>query len=502
MKNINELIMNSVRKFGEKRAVEDESNVLTYKQLGMLAGTVGTFLSGKGFFQKPIIVLCNRNIESVVMLLGVVLSGNIYVPIDISQPKERIRKMLCIVDPCAVLGVDETRTCFIENDNIRYYTYNECINTRCDDTVLKQISKRIQITDTLNCIFTSGSTGIPKAVVKSHRSILSMVKSFESFINFSCDEIFGSQSPIDFDISNKTIYISLNNGCTVSLIPRNELTFPGKLIRYINERKITSGFWSTAALSIIARFDAMKNTKPQYLKKLMFSGEKLSVNVLNYWKTHSPETQLINLYGTTEMAGNALYHIIDKEKNYDIVPIGKALTGVTVYLFNDKGMAIVSPFEKGEIVIQGNVLADGYYNDVLKTNEVFIRTKENEVLYKTGDIGYFDDNGIYYFLGRNDDQIKKNGYRIELDEIERVAESFEFIFSCCCIYSEKNNKIVLFYESEEEADCQLLLHLKASIPPYMMPDMVIFVKKMPLNPHGKKDKHKLKEAIYNGEICV
>ena len=501
MRNVNELIFDSIRKFGEKKAVEDGKNFLTYRKLGDISGAVGTFLS-KEFFRKPVIVMCDRNIESFVMILGVVLSGNIYVPVDIFQPEERIKKMLSVVEPCAVISTNEIRPSFIENKSIHYYTYNECISTQCNEELLKQISERIKVTDILNCIFTSGSTGIPKAVAKSHRSILAMVDSFESLMDFSCDDVLGSQSPFDFDISNKTIYISLSNGCTVSLLSRTEFMFPGKIIDLINERKITSGFWSTAALSIIAKFDAMKKTKPHYLKKLMFSGEKLPVSVLEYWKIHSPETQLINLYGTTEMTGNALYYIIDKEKKYDVVPIGKALPGVTVSLFADNGTKILSPYNKGEIVIQGDSLADGYYNDKAKTNNVFIRNNKNEVMYKTGDIGYFDNNGLFYFSGRNDDQIKKNGYRIELDEIERVAEKSEGVLSCCCIYIEKNNKIVLFYESEKTSERQLLLHLKESLPSYMMPDKIISLDKIPLNPHGKKDKHKLKEEFENGQIFI
>ncbi|MBR3458741.1 MAG: AMP-binding protein, partial [Selenomonadaceae bacterium] len=218
-------------------------------------------------------------------------------------------------------------------------------------------------------------------------------------------------------------------------------------INYINERKVNHAFWAVATLSIIANLKGMKKIRPLYLDTIMFSGEAISVKVLGYWQEHLPDTQMYNLYGPTEITCNCTYFKICKRYHSDEkVPIGIPFHNTDILLLDGNSEAPLGKI--GEICVRGTSLALGYYNSPEKTDERFVQNPLNpyypEKIYRTGDLARYDEDGQLIFCGRKDYQIKHMGYRIELGDIEAVADAVETIGRSCCLYDQVHDRICLF----------------------------------------------------------
>ena len=503
MKNVLDLLENSAKSYGDKTAFIDYDKKVTYAQLVAKSKAVATFILSKNLRNRPIIVLTRRDIESVILLLGVLYSGNIYLPMDCSQPSERIISVLEIIDNNVVL-CKKSDTRIGENyKDVCFLTLEEIDENVIDFDSIDKIRQDIIDTDPMCCFLTSGTTGKPKGVLKSHQNIISMVKIFTEKFDFSQEDVFGCQASFDFDVSNKPFFISLYLGATVFIIPNSLFVFSGRLIPTLNQNKVSVLIWSVSALSLLAKIRIMKNEKPKFVNKIMFSGEAISYLTIKYWKDNLKDTLFVNLYGPTEMTGNALCYEVDAISENMPVPMGKSLPDTRVYLMDKNQHLITEKNINGEIYISGKCLAMCYYNDIKKTSEVFIQNPFNksypEIIYRTGDIGYINDDGNYVFVGRSDFQIKRNGYRIELSEIEEAVNNSSIVSLCCCVYNKDQNKMYLYYQSDCDCNQKLYELLKRKVSAYMIPDILIRLDGIPLNSHDKIDREVL---MKNENECV
>jgi acyl-coenzyme A synthetase/AMP-(fatty) acid ligase len=183
-------------------------------------------------------------------------------------------------------------------------------------------------------------------------------------------------------------------------------------------------------------------------------------------------------------------------EEHEILPIGKPFRNTEILLLgSDEREAALG--EAGEICIRGTCLTLGYYGDFTKTNEVFVQNPLNalypELIYRTGDLGKYNEHGELMFVSRKDYQIKHMGYRIELGEIEANVSRLEGIKSACCVYDKTTEKIVLFFVGETDAR-SIVKELKLLLPKYMIPNRIEPLDAMPLTTNGKIDRVYLKEA--------
>lgn len=499
MNNILDYLEASCARTPEKIALEDASNQVTYEQLRMQAQKIGSRIAQEGFRNRPVAVVIRRNVESIIMFMGIVYSGNFYVPLDAQMPQGRLEKMLNVLQPGAIVGMQEDLVQFAHWNTV---PYEELIQSSVNETLLSRIRKEHLDQDPLYAIFTSGSTGVPKSVLISHRGVIDLTDRFAEVFPFSSEDRFGNQAPFDFDVSVKDIYQSLKQGGTLVVIPKEFFSMPAKLISYMNERQITAVIWAVSALQIVARLKALRKEVPEYLRIIMFSGEVMPVKVLNYWRENLSDALYVNLYGPTEITCNCTYYKVDRPfANEESLPIGIPFPNTRIYLLNEKNEACADG-EVGEICVSGAGVALGYYAETEKTAAVFIQNPLNpsyrEIIYKTGDLGRWDDDGQLIFLGRRDYQIKHMGHRIELGEIETAVNALSFIDAGCCIYDESKEKIVLFYLAQESCDKEILLGLKDKLPKYIWPNKLIHQKELPLNAHGKIDRVYLKRRYLDG----
>jgi acyl-coenzyme A synthetase/AMP-(fatty) acid ligase len=361
-----------------------------------------------------------------------------------------------------------------------------------DDEKLGSIRALSQDIDPLYVNFTSGSTGVPKGVTVCHRSVLEFIGYFVDIFGIEEGDVLGNQAPFDFDVSVKDVYSGLMTGARTALIPRDYFSNPMTLMDYLADQKATVIVWAVSAMCFVSIMNGLEYRNPETIRMIMFSGEVMPVKHLNHWKKFLPEAVYVNLYGPTEITCNCSYHVLDRDyEENEVIPAGIPFPNEHVFLLDEEDKLVAEPGMEGEICVTGTSLALGYYGDKDKTDAAFMQNPLNklfhEMMYRTGDIGRYDENGILYYVSRKDFQIKHMGHRIELGEIEVAAMATEGVTRACCIYEPDKKKLILFYTGDKDKK-ELQAHLKEDLPPYMIPSTVKALKEMPVNKNGKIDR--------------
>ncbi|NQU85274.1 MAG: amino acid adenylation domain-containing protein, partial [Mariniphaga sp.] len=453
--NVLEYLEKTAVSFPDKIVFAEENKELTFHELLNNSKKIGSKLIEK--YQqrkKPVVVFVDRNIESLVMFMGVTYSGNFYVPIDKNMPKLRIELILDVLKPVAAI-VLESEIEYIKNiaPDLEFVTYEESLKNPVDEKELHQIRITSIDTDPLYATFTSGSTGVPKGVLTCHRSLIDLTEALTETFDFNESTILGNQNPFYFDASIKDIFCTLKCGSTMYIVPKKCFTFIGTLSSFLNEKKINTILWSAAAIGLVANADAFSEVIPQYLNQVMFSGEVMHNKVLNYWRRNLPNTKFVNLYGPTEITSICTYYKIEKiYSDEEVLPIGIPFKNTDILILTDDNK-LAEIEEKGELCVRGCCLALGYYNNPEKTEEAFVQNPLNksypEMIYRTGDIAKYDEDGQLIFFSRKDNQVKHMGQRVELGEIEIVVNSLEKIDASICFYDHDENKIVLAFQGND-----------------------------------------------------
>lgn len=308
--------------------------------------------------------------------------------------------------------------------------YDEALATETDCETLDKIRGGHIDVDPLYVMFTSGSTGTPKGIAVSHRSVIDFIGEFVGLFGIDETDVIGNQAPFDFDVSVKDIYSTVAVGATMQIVPKKCFSFPMPLMDFLVERKVTTLIWAVSALCIISTYRGFSYKTPHDIKRVLFSGEAMPIKHLKIWQKALPETLFFNLYEPTEITCNCTYYVVPQGVfDKDVLPVGTPFPNEKVFLLNDNGEGLSAHDTVGEISVSGTALSLGYYNNRLETAKAFVQnplnSSYNEVIYKTGDLGYYDNDGNLCFVGRKDFQIKHMGHRIELAEIETPAYVFD-----------------------------------------------------------------------------
>lgn len=483
-----------------KVAFADESQGKTFAEVRDIACSIATALiRHTPEPNQPIAVLIDRNVESICTFMGIICSRNFYVPIDSSQPVERIGTILRQVEPKAIVAIDPVPHELAPLTNIPFVQYDELVNTPADaDLIAARQSGSLDI-DPCYAICTSGSTGVPKAVLVSHRSLADFIRVFVRTFDFNEHEVFGNQAPFDFDVSIKDIYSTLYCGASMYIIPRKCFSMPKLLVRTLDEQRITTVVWAVSALCIVAGVNGFKHGAPASIRKVLFSGEVMPIKLLNVWRQALPDAMFVNLYGPTEITCNCMYYVLDREFGLtERLPLGRPFENEEVLVLGDDNRP-VKPGQTGEICVTGTCLALGYYRSPQRTAAAFVQNPLNtsypQRMYRTGDLAELAEDGNYYFAARKDFQIKHMGHRIELEEIEAHIGAVSGVTRACCLFDTDRNKIVACYVGDVDK-MAIINTLKRVVPKYMIPNIFMQMDYLPLNKNGKIDRQGLR-AIYD-----
>lgn len=504
--NLTQYLDKQYQKRKQKIAVQDDIKELTFGELYLYATALSNKIHelSEGIVNQPIIVFCGKGIITYSAMMGILYSGNYYVPLDTHMPKERLKKILQLVKAEIILTSSDNMATLCD---IICHEKVVVLDTLCVQTGTAFIHTwRDQIIDSdpAYVLFTSGSTGVPKGVVVSHRAVIDYIEWQCNTLPFSDKVILGNQAPFYFDASVPDIYTPLATGATLTIIPEEYFMFPNKLISYLNEKKINTLIWVPSALMQLSYKDYFKNQLIANLRLVMFCGEVMPTKHLNIWRRYYPDAKFVNLYGPTEATYACTYYEIDRKFEDDQpLPIGKACENTSILLLDEDDNVIHEGV--GEICIRGTCLASGYYRDEQKTNKSFVRNPSNiyfsEIIYRTGDMARYNENRELEYIGRKDFQIKHQGYRIELGEIEAAAYGIAQMRQCCAIYDSSQRKIVLFCAiSSPISEKEIYSFMKAKVPKYMLPGKIQLTDSLPLNANGKIDREALREKWEN-KIC-
>ncbi len=492
----------TAKRLPNKLALQDISGNITYQEYRSksLAIAYKIVELNKGEMKKPVVVYLEKGKEVLVSFMGVAYSGCFYSPIDTEMPQSRVDKILEVLKPEIVITTNKLKTNF-EKFNFygSYIIYEETICSEEDETAVKPYTEKIIDTDLLYVLFTSGSTGVPKGVSICHRSVIDYTDWVTETFNITQKDTFGNQAPFYFDNSILDIYSCMKTGATLNIIPKKLFFQPVPLLEYIKYNKINTIFWVPSALIVVSKLKAFRNVDlSDTLKRVLFCGEVMPNKQLNIWRKFLPNVTYANLYGPTEITDACTYYIVDREFSDDEpLPIGIPMGNTDILVLNDEDK-LVTDDEVGELCVRGTSLAMGYYNNPEKTRSAFVQNPLNkavpEIIYRTGDLVRYNEYREIIYISRKDFQIKHLGHRIELGEIETAISSLEEVTLNCCLYDEKNQKIVLFVDAQVDRD-YIKERIEKLVPEYMIPGKVIYLENMPINANGKIDRIKLKELM-------
>lgn len=488
-------ILQAVSHKGHAVAVTYEDAQWTYAQLWDAAGRIASLLSSKGVQQQDVVGLAlPRSFEQIATALATLRSGAICLPIDVSYPVARIELILKIAAPKVVVtrsSVNELPDCAM-----RLNLTNDLMQTveaGCPDVA-------IESTDDAYILFTSGSTGTPKGVAMPHRGLANLV----GWQNKSGSGAVGSTlqyAPLSFDVSFQEIFSTLCAGSTLHLIGEEERRDPSALLRFMDRKCVERVFMPYIALQQLAEAAVALDLFPGSLRVVGSSGEQLRVTQeIRVLMRNLRGGILENQYGPTETHVVTSYSMSGNPNYFPALPpIGTEIDGVGILILDDAANVIPDGVP-GEICVYGDALASGYYKAPEETDKKFIRHDHvpGKVFYRTGDIGIKCANGSVISLGRNDNQVKVRGYRIELSEIELKVLSFfearnEHIdVAVIAKPRDEHDAYLVAYlagsGSQDDAVLSLLRHyLSEELPTYMVPTHMAWIAQMPTTPSGKRD---------------
>jgi amino acid adenylation domain-containing protein len=498
--NALEYLENTAAHMPEKTAYTCEGQQLAFGELLENSRRIGSALLPHTKQGDPVVVISEKGVMTVALFMGVLQAGCFYAPIDKYLPMMRIKTILSIIDAKVIL-CDA-----VSEELVRSTGFNGAIIVTSDAETVQADNAELAArrsacidTDPAYVIFTSGSTGVPKGVLGSHRALIDYIDAVTDVTGVCEDDILGNQSPLDYIAGIRDIYIPMKTGASAVLIPKSEFSQPARLFDLLNKHGVTVIFWVASALCSCVELDAFSHTVPKTLQKIIFTGSVMPCSHLRVWQNYLPGRFFMNQYGPTEITASCTYHIVrGTVEPDDTLPIGTPFPNTSILLLDDDGIEATAPGAQGEICVRGSSLSLGYYREPDRTSESFtinpLNKAWNEIIYRTGDIGQWDNDGLLLYCGRKDNQVKHMGHRVELGEIESAASALDGIGSCACLYRVDKQQLYLFYTGKTEART-ISVFLRERIPSFMVPRKFVQIEELPTLHNGKIDRGALKELM-------
>ena len=530
---MNTLLHSAIRAHAEARpdtiAIRFRKESLTYAELeqqsNRLSHLLGAAGCGKG---DRVALLMPKSPAAIVAMLAVLKADAAYVPLDPAGPAPRLSRMLESADCSFVLAAgpvegmlsDALAGAKLANKPLLGWLQEQppshlpwpAAFAWSDIAAWPTMPREQTATqdDLAHILFTSGSTGVPKGVMITHGNVLNFVRWAIPYFGIGPADRTSQHSPLHFDLSTFDIYGSLSAGAELHLVPPELNLLPQKMVQFMREARLTQWFSVPSALNLMLKYDVLAQDDLPELKRLLWCGEAMPVPTLMHCMRRLPHASFTNLYGPTEATIASSYYTVPHCPAHERaeVPIGLACPGEELLVL-DNALQPCAAGETGDLYIGGAGLSPGYWRDEDKTrNAFFVRPggKAQERIYKTGDLARRGEDGLVYFLGRADTQIKSRGYRIELGEIEAAASATGALAECavvaiptegfeahaiCCAYTARPGSGLTTVELREQ--------LKALLPSYMLPSRWQALSALPKNANGKTDKPALRELFQRAQ---
>jgi amino acid adenylation domain-containing protein len=472
---------------------------------------------------KRVCVLASKTPRTVASLLAVLKAGGVYVPVDSASPAARVARIFDSAEPSMVL-VDESAIPLVDGlihagalsrlltpiGSVDGPLVGDRFTTQfCwyDATALSAdpLPNRRRREDLAHLLFTSGSTGAPKGVMITHANVVAFVEWAVRYFGTRPSDRISGHPPLHFDLSTFDIFATLAAGAELHLVPGDLSVNPRALPAMIRDHELTQWFSVPSVLTYLAKFDVVAQDDFPALERLLWCGEVLPTPVLVHWMRRLPHVRFTNLYGPTEATIASSYYTVPGCPGDETasIPIGTPCTGENLLVL-DEELEPTAPVDIGDLYISGLGLSPGYWRDEERTEAAFIAYPDapSGRIYRTGDLARCAEDGLVYFLGRADSQIKSRGYRIELGEIEAAVNAQPGMRECAVVGVDvggfEGTTICCAFSVADGVDLQPLA-LRAAVskllPAYMLPARWRELDALPKNVNGKIDRTELTSSF-------
>lgn len=473
-------------KENDKLAVVGDGNQLTWAEFARKVNELVQYFENQGWtnLKFPVILYGHKQVEMIVSIYALMKLEIPYIPADVIYPKERIEAIKTISKSGLMINCSGEKLDF---EDVSILDFQDGKLNLVQEVEMAFANQKMP-DSLIYLIFTSGSTGEPKGVQISTQAIRDFTQWMREDFGFTEQDVFVNIAVLSFDLSVYELMSFGALGATILLNSKSVSENPELLLERIEKYQGT--VWvSTPSFSFIySRIDDV--SKLDSLRWFLFCGELLPHSLAKTLVEKFPKAKVYNTYGPTEATVATTQVIIDEEilEKYNPLPVGRSKPRSTILIEND------------EIVIVGKNVSLGYLNRPDLNTEKFV-SREGERAFKTGDQGYLE-NEMLFFKGRNDDQVKLHGFRIELNEISSKLNDLSFVLQAETIPLKRNGevkKIVSLVQLKPTVDqnhnwrLEIISALESVLPHYMLPSDIRFVDKIPLNQNGKADKKKLEE---------
>lgn len=513
----------------EAVAVNGDGCAWSYERLEAASNRVARILTEAGCVQGDrVCLLLPKSPMAIAALLGAYKAGCIHVPLDPAGPAARLGHIVACCEPRFILAGRETEAMaaalFADarvpagvslgwlddgpgtgHASPARFTWRDVASCPAEPP-----ARRTRKDDPAHILFTSGSTGAPKGVVITHASAIAFVEWAVRRFGIDPSDRNSSHPPLHFDLSVFDLFGTFAAGASLHLVPPGLNLMPQGLAEFIRSRELTQWFSVPSVLAYMTRFDVVRRGDFPSLRRLLWCGEVFPTPALADWMGKLPHVEFTNLYGPTETTIASSHYTLPAPPRHDLepIPIGAACDGEELLIL-DPAMGPVPDGEVGELYIGGVGLSPGYWNDAERTSAAFRadpRGSAGRRIYRTGDLAWRGRDGLFYFAGRADTQIKSRGYRIELGEIEAGLGTLDAVRECavvalpstgfegtilCCAYVANPGR--------DAAPAALRRDLSRLLPAHMLPARWIVRDRLPRNGNGKIDRAALLEEFARHE---
>lgn len=526
--NLKEALLEAFNQYKNKIAIKTSNEDISYNELYKRSISIADFISKNKY--KKVAILGYRSVNVYAVILAAIFANQTYVPLNPRFPEKRTIEMILDSDVDTIIVCKECAAYlkkllkeakidkeliiedsdeFCEQDFSKESSYNitRLSFTASNKTEIGEASKiNFDENKPIYVIYTSGTTGKAKGVIVSYFHFFSYIEKILNYYNYNENDVFSQMSEITFDLSLQDLCSSILSGGTLIPIPKEYLFCPAPII---SKFKITVFHAVPYVISMLKKMEMLEPELMNSIRISIFVGEPLWYEQVRDWIKSCPNSVVYNTYGPTETTVIIMRYkvydpnimTIDSLKDLEgVVPLGTTFPRAKAGIFNDYNVELAKN-EIGQIYLAGDQVGLGYLNSKEKTNEAFLNLGET-LWYKTGDNGYVDDNGNFIFKGRRDDQVKINGFRVDLLEIdEKLRLASKRRAMSIPLRNELNQitNLIAAVEGDEDNKIKddIVSTLKNYLPFYMQVHDIVFIKEFPVNYNGKLDRKALTQQVFD-----
>jgi D-alanine--poly(phosphoribitol) ligase subunit 1 len=494
---------------GSNNAILFETVSVNYNQLNQMVNRIAHLLLEKGVCKSDVVALSSeKNLTTFSAILACLKIGAIYCVFDRKSPKKRLKRIFSNCGPKYIVA----------NKSLVVSTHDEStvildLHGNMKDEIQKMPVtppkglKMIHSGHPAYIMYTSGSTGDPKGVTITHGNVINLINWSVDEYGFGPGERLTNVNPLFFDNSVFDFYSSLFTGACIVPFSRKDLKNPVKLLQEIENKKCTSWFSVPSFLIYMQTMKILKSDSIPHIKRFIFGGEGyVKTKLVQLFNMYGERARIYNVYGPTECTCICSSYEVSENDFEDVnglPPLGNMANNFD-FIVVDSNNNPVAIDETGELLLMGDNVGLGYFNDEVRSLKSFVQnplnSKFRQIAYRTGDlVRLCSEDDKMYFEGRVDHQIKHMGYRIELGEIESALYRSKDVDEAVVVYAEHANvkKIIGFFVSSKRLSvAEVRDHIKEHVPIYMIPQLLIQLNTIPKNSNGKIDRVLLTNEIF------